>query len=230
MLLRRITQHVKDQNWFAVGIDFLIVVFGVYIGVWIGGYQERQSTLQKQQLVVEALRQDMILISELHVEFRQAIDQKFEDWQSAYEAGKQPPPVFYRVPGSDTPPQHIWNSLQQNQLTDLVSPSLLNDLGLYYSELEGVSRKYIRYIEFVEAEILPGLLEDRSYFYRANEGRLKARYEASMDRLYEWHAEVGRLTEWATCLAVRLEAPKSSSEDCTPDFATSAFEFNEGKP
>ena len=31
MLLRRITKHVKDQNWFAVFIDFLIVVVGVFI-------------------------------------------------------------------------------------------------------------------------------------------------------------------------------------------------------
>lgn len=31
MLLRRITQHVKDQNWFAVGLDFLIVVVSVFI-------------------------------------------------------------------------------------------------------------------------------------------------------------------------------------------------------
>ncbi|WP_340694165.1 hypothetical protein [Hyphomonas sp.] len=29
MLLRRMTQHVKEQNWFAVGLDFLIVVMGV---------------------------------------------------------------------------------------------------------------------------------------------------------------------------------------------------------
>lgn len=36
MLFRRISKHVKDQNWIAVGIDFLIVVFGV----WIGGYQD----------------------------------------------------------------------------------------------------------------------------------------------------------------------------------------------
>ena len=26
MLLRRITEHVKAQNWFAVALDFLIVV------------------------------------------------------------------------------------------------------------------------------------------------------------------------------------------------------------
>ena len=33
MLLRRITKHIKEQNWFAVGIDFVIVVFGVFIGI-----------------------------------------------------------------------------------------------------------------------------------------------------------------------------------------------------
>jgi hypothetical protein len=28
MILRRVTEHVRDQNWFAVGIDFVIVVVG----------------------------------------------------------------------------------------------------------------------------------------------------------------------------------------------------------
>ncbi|MFN3397925.1 MAG: hypothetical protein ACK4ZS_05245, partial [Sulfurimicrobium sp.] len=31
MILRRITEHVKTQNWFAVAIDFLIVVIGVFV-------------------------------------------------------------------------------------------------------------------------------------------------------------------------------------------------------
>lgn len=38
MLLRRITKHVKDQNWFAVVLDFLIVVFGVFIGLQVGNW------------------------------------------------------------------------------------------------------------------------------------------------------------------------------------------------
>ena len=38
MLLRRITQHVKDQNWFAVLIDFAIVVFGVFIGIQVANW------------------------------------------------------------------------------------------------------------------------------------------------------------------------------------------------
>ena len=35
MLLRRITKHITEQNWFAVFIDFLIVVVGVFIGIQV---------------------------------------------------------------------------------------------------------------------------------------------------------------------------------------------------
>jgi hypothetical protein len=35
MILRRITEHVKAQNWFAVGLDFFIVVVGVFIGIQV---------------------------------------------------------------------------------------------------------------------------------------------------------------------------------------------------
>ena len=43
MLLRRITQHVKDQNWFAVGIDFFIVVIGVFIGIQVANWNETRQ-------------------------------------------------------------------------------------------------------------------------------------------------------------------------------------------
>lgn len=33
MLLRNLTKHVKDQNWFAVALDFMIVVLGVLLGM-----------------------------------------------------------------------------------------------------------------------------------------------------------------------------------------------------
>ncbi|CAN5636176.1 hypothetical protein BH23GEM3_BH23GEM3_02670 [soil metagenome] len=31
MILRRVMKHVEDQNWFAVGIDFVIVVAGTQL-------------------------------------------------------------------------------------------------------------------------------------------------------------------------------------------------------
>ena len=35
MLLRRVTEHVRDQNWTAVGVDFVIVVIGVFVGIQV---------------------------------------------------------------------------------------------------------------------------------------------------------------------------------------------------
>lgn len=43
MLLRRITKHVKDQNWFAVGLDFFIVVIGILIAFQITSWNDGRS-------------------------------------------------------------------------------------------------------------------------------------------------------------------------------------------
>jgi len=59
MLLRRITKHVKDQNWFAVGIDFLIVVIGVFVGLQVSNWNERQSTNQLSAEFSERLIADL---------------------------------------------------------------------------------------------------------------------------------------------------------------------------
>ena len=46
MLLRRVISHFRKQEWTAIGLDFLIVVVGVFIGVQIGN--ANQSRQQKQ--------------------------------------------------------------------------------------------------------------------------------------------------------------------------------------
>lgn len=43
MLLRRITEHVKAQNWFAVFLDFLIVVIGVFIGIQVANWNSERA-------------------------------------------------------------------------------------------------------------------------------------------------------------------------------------------
>jgi hypothetical protein len=43
VLLRRISKHVNEQNWFAVGIDFVVVVVGVFIGIQVSNWNENQK-------------------------------------------------------------------------------------------------------------------------------------------------------------------------------------------
>lgn len=58
MLLRRITKHVKDQNWIAVAIDFLIVVVGVFIGIQVANWNASQFERREEAAIVERLRAD----------------------------------------------------------------------------------------------------------------------------------------------------------------------------
>ncbi|TDR22346.1 hypothetical protein [Marinicella litoralis] len=58
MLLRRITKHVTEQNWFAVSLDFVIVVFGVFLGIQIGDWNEERLTRERTVVLTERLADD----------------------------------------------------------------------------------------------------------------------------------------------------------------------------
>lgn len=66
MLLRRITKHVKDQNWFAVALDFFIVVVGILIAFQITNWSEARSDNSRIERrltsVVDDLRADIVEI------------------------------------------------------------------------------------------------------------------------------------------------------------------------
>ena len=60
MLLRRITKHVKDQNWFAIGIDFCIVVIGVFIGIQVANWNEARAERKLEIVYMKRLHQEII--------------------------------------------------------------------------------------------------------------------------------------------------------------------------
>jgi len=58
MLLRSLSKHVKDQNWFAVVIDFIIVVMGVFIGIQVANWNESQVFNEREtKLLIELKRE-----------------------------------------------------------------------------------------------------------------------------------------------------------------------------
>ena len=59
MLLRRITQHVKDQNWFAVALDFVIVVAGILIAFQITEWNEARIEAKLETEVLTAILDDI---------------------------------------------------------------------------------------------------------------------------------------------------------------------------
>jgi hypothetical protein len=74
MLLRRVIEHVRKQDWTAVAIDFVIVVIGVFVGIQVSNWNETRAELQRERL----------LLAELQAELTQSIRQT-EIKRLAYE-------------------------------------------------------------------------------------------------------------------------------------------------
>jgi len=82
MLLRKFIKHVKTENWFAVFLDFLVVVIGIFVALqvasWSNEKEEKESTKQAlksaisetkfniktSKLMIEDLQKDVIYIEE----------------------------------------------------------------------------------------------------------------------------------------------------------------------
>ena len=71
MLLRRIIEHVKTQNWTAVALDFVIVVVGVFIGIQVSNWNDARSNAAEEQ---EILRQLSIEFEQIEAGARDSIN------------------------------------------------------------------------------------------------------------------------------------------------------------
>jgi len=69
MILRRIAENIRSQNWFAVVVEFIIVVFGVFMGLQVQDWNEaRKERVEEHGL-----------LSRLHVETLELLEKQREE-------------------------------------------------------------------------------------------------------------------------------------------------------
>ncbi len=62
MILRRFMQHVKDQNWFAVGLDVVVVIVGIFLGMQVTEWSDGRKQLENDTIFLSQLNDDLLLI------------------------------------------------------------------------------------------------------------------------------------------------------------------------
>jgi hypothetical protein len=58
LILRRLKAHIEKENWFAVGIDFCIVVIGVFIGLQVANWNVVRADQIRTVALLERLDRD----------------------------------------------------------------------------------------------------------------------------------------------------------------------------
>jgi len=59
MILRSVMTHVKHQNWVAVGLDFIIVILGVFIGIQVANWNVSLKDRRDEWAFLEQLHEDI---------------------------------------------------------------------------------------------------------------------------------------------------------------------------
>lgn len=59
MLLRRVIEHVRRQEWTAIAIDFVIVVVGVFIGIQVANWNETRVNKVRAVGYLERIQDDL---------------------------------------------------------------------------------------------------------------------------------------------------------------------------
>lgn len=59
MLLRRVIEHVREQQWTAIWIDLAIVVLGVFLGIQVSNWNAARETQRKSAIFTERLEADL---------------------------------------------------------------------------------------------------------------------------------------------------------------------------
>ena len=59
MIFRRVKAHIENENWFAVFIDFLIVVAGVFIGIQVANWNAERAVFEQETQALLTLKKEI---------------------------------------------------------------------------------------------------------------------------------------------------------------------------
>jgi uncharacterized protein YlxW (UPF0749 family) len=58
MILRRVIAHFRKQEWTAIGLDFVIVVVGVFVGLQVSNWNDARTDSRREASYIAALIED----------------------------------------------------------------------------------------------------------------------------------------------------------------------------
>lgn len=195
MLLRRFQKHVSDQNWFAVTLDVIVVVVGIFLGLSATEWYENQKALDAERADLIRLQEEArAIVESLETTIRRQDDNlaAMEVAVRAFEAGT--------LEGVDrskfrqgvltviyfdalSPPRTVYDELTSSgRFGGLTSTAVRENVADYYAQLRWFDGQVDFYRRSAEASIAAAGTAIMRYFAPESELR-RIRYNIDFDRL-----------------------------------------------
>jgi hypothetical protein len=203
----------KRENWrqhMAWLVGQLIVVFaGVSAAFVVENYRDNKNQQADFRQALSGVIAELKRYETRGLEFADGMDARIAGWEQSDRSGVRAIPGYYRIPGATHPPLAAWTTMMSSGLARLIEPGLRTELGLFYSEVNGIHDNYDWYNQFTEREVLPRLALGPDAFY-GTDGRIQPTFRVHMDLQKEFAADLRKLSNQAHDLRLRLETVRDS--------------------
>ena len=71
MILRRFMKHFTDQNWFAVSLDVLVVITGIFLGMQVTEWNDNRKSQLSEGVYIAEFHRDIETSIEMGVQYNQ---------------------------------------------------------------------------------------------------------------------------------------------------------------
>jgi len=159
MILRRLTKHVRTQNWFAVALDFIIVVVGVFIGIQVSNWnasrvEQSQARDLLNRMVSEALEvqndlRDYTDVQNFILERNTTLALRLQDQPACLAMDDELKIMLWSI-GDFPPPRFSLSTavqaLNTGQLMLIRDPAIRDGVQSITDEMTFLNRQWQRYI------------------------------------------------------------------------------------
>ena len=148
MILSRIAKALRDQNWFAVAIEFTIVVAGVVIGFQVSQWADNRALDQRREAALERLHDEaeqIVAYHRSHVDLHarmnalrtEAIERLIaNDWADANRAEMAQGLNSVGILPAAYPPRTVYDELvSAGEFANIGSPDLRTAISAYHAQL-----------------------------------------------------------------------------------------------
>lgn len=159
MLLRRVTHHINNQNWFAVFVDFFIVVVGILLAFqithWSEAQQDKKLAIEYQHRLVGDINKRIELLESMQdyytITFKHANAAAIAYIERPDDLGAQFLIDLYQASQrlNDMASKGVYDELLSTGRINLIGDQVIRDqLSAYYSDYDGWMVAVVAYGEY----------------------------------------------------------------------------------
>jgi hypothetical protein len=142
-------------NLLRLTFELIVVFAGVFGALWVDSRKEDRERKDRALRIADAISAEITSLNTWYRPWRDTIKVHYEGWKTRFEHGDRPAPYFFRVPGSEHLPTVGWQAAVSSGVLEVLSPSLVFDIGNAYHEWNDIGDRVARYHASTEAIVFP---------------------------------------------------------------------------